>query len=176
MKIFWSNILKNAVIFFLVLHRVLAVQTLLFTAPSLSFGLRSGMRHFGAKSRVKSDSALALRRKSCDDFYEGKSLSPKYYPKSDNQKKYYHAVNNQNIPIVLGLGPAGTGKTLFACIAAIEALKVGKIQKILLTRPIVPVDEEELGFLPGDLKNKMAYGRNLSLIFSWNIIPRWRWI
>jgi predicted ribonuclease YlaK len=92
---------------------------------------------------------LTMRSKSYGDFYEGKSLSPIYYPKSENQKVYYAAVNNPEIPIVLGVGAAGTGKTLFALTAAINALKTGKIQKIVLTRPIVPVDEEELGFLPG---------------------------
>ena len=91
-----------------------------------------------------------------DDCHSGKSLSADYAPKTENQKEYYAALRNTKVPIVLGVGPAGTGKTLFACTTAIEALKRGDIQKIVMTRPIVPVDEEELGFLPGDLKNKMA--------------------
>jgi phosphate starvation-inducible PhoH-like protein len=99
---------------------------------------------------------MKMKRDCKDDYYPGKSLSSNYSPKTENQKKYYAALRNPDVPIVLGVGPAGTGKTLFACTTAIEALKRGDIQKIVLTRPIVPVDEEELGFLPGDLKNKMA--------------------
>jgi len=127
------------------LNRFLAVQ-------SFFFGARVGsLRFFSKKTR----SNIVMRSKH-NDFYDGKSLAPVYFPKTENQKIYFSAVNNPKIPIVLGVGPAGTGKTLFACTAAIEALKMDKIQKIVLTRPIVPVDEEELGFLPGDLKNKMA--------------------
>jgi phosphate starvation-inducible PhoH-like protein len=144
--------------FFVTLNRFLAVQSLFLSSASLRHvGLKPSsllLRTFATKKPYKTD--LVMRSKSYGDFYEGKSLSPAYYPKSENQKVYYAAVNNPEIPIVLGVGAAGTGKTLFALTAAINALKTGKIQKIVLTRPIVPVDEEELGFLPGDLKNKMA--------------------
>jgi len=85
---------------------------------------------------------------------EMRGISPLYSPRSANQKKYVDTLNNQNTTLVFGIGPAGTGKTLFACSAAIRDLKHGKIQKIVLTRPVVPV-EEELGFLPGNIKHKM---------------------
>ena len=85
---------------------------------------------------------------------EMRGISPLYSPRSANQKKYVDILNNQNTTLVFGIGPAGTGKTLFACSAAIRDLKHGKIQKIVLTRPVVPV-EEELGFLPGNIKHKM---------------------
>ena len=84
-----------------------------------------------------------------------KSLAPRYKPKSENQSRYVSLLKSSDMPIVLGIGPAGCGKTLFACVTAIEELKAGNIQKIILTRPIVPVEEEELGFLPGNLVNKM---------------------
>jgi phosphate starvation-inducible PhoH-like protein len=83
-----------------------------------------------------------------------KSLAPYYSPKTVNQKTYWKHLNDPNISIVLGIGPAGTGKTLFACNTAIQLLKRGDIQKIVLTRPVVAV-EEELGFLPGNLVMKM---------------------
>lgn len=78
----------------------------------------------------------------------------KYKPKTENQKLYMDCLNNNNIHILFGLGPAGCGKTLFACIKAIRELKLGNIDKIVLTRPIVSVDED-LGFLPGTIVNKM---------------------
>jgi len=84
-----------------------------------------------------------------------KSLAPIYKPRSDNQKQYVTYLNNASVPIVFGIGPAGCGKTLFACVSGIEGLKRGLFQKIVLTRPIVPVEEEELGFLPGTLVKKM---------------------
>jgi len=84
-----------------------------------------------------------------------KSLVPSYIPRSENQKTYFTHLKNDSVPIVFGIGPAGCGKTLFACVTAIEGLKRGDFQKIILTRPIVPVEEEELGFLPGTLVKKM---------------------
>ena len=84
-----------------------------------------------------------------------KSLAPLYKPRSQNQRQYVAHLSDPSASIVLGIGPAGCGKTLFACLSAIEGLKKGVYQKIVLTRPIVPVEEEELGFLPGTLVKKM---------------------
>jgi phosphate starvation-inducible PhoH-like protein len=86
---------------------------------------------------------------------KSKNMVPSYRPRSENQKQYVSHLQNDDIPIVFGIGPAGCGKTLFACVTAIEGLKRGDYQKIILTRPIVPVEEEELGFLPGSLVKKM---------------------
>jgi phosphate starvation-inducible protein PhoH len=83
-----------------------------------------------------------------------KSLAPKYLPKTANQKIYCNCLSDINASIVLGVGPAGTGKTLFACTSAIQMLQRGDIHKIVLTRPVVAV-EEELGFLPGNMVMKM---------------------
>jgi len=58
--------------------------------------------------------------------------------------------------MVVAIGPAGTGKSLFACINAIQSLKKKNIEKIILTRPLVSVAEEDIGFLPGNLNNKMS--------------------
>jgi phosphate starvation-inducible PhoH-like protein len=86
---------------------------------------------------------------------KSKSLAPVYQPRSENQRQYVSHLFDTDVPIVLGIGPAGCGKTLFACVSAISGLKKGTFQKIVLTRPIVPVEEEELGFLPGTLVKKM---------------------
>jgi phosphate starvation-inducible PhoH-like protein len=75
-------------------------------------------------------------------------------PIGENQKLYCHYLANKEIPVVVGLGPAGCGKTMFACNAAVEALVSGDVDKIIITRPTVSVDEE-LGFLPGTLEHKM---------------------
>lgn len=76
-------------------------------------------------------------------------------PKSVNQEKYILALTNENIDIVVVGGPAGTGKTYLAMLAAIKALKAGETNRIILTRPAVTVDDEQHGFLPGDINQKM---------------------
>lgn len=83
-----------------------------------------------------------------------RSLAPVYKPKTQNQIDYTKYLNDPTVKIILGVGPAGSGKTLFACITAINELRKGNIQKIILTRPVVTV-EEDIGFLPGSLIHKM---------------------
>jgi phosphate starvation-inducible PhoH-like protein len=75
------------------------------------------------------------------------------FPKTPGQCKYMLALRSPK-PIVIGTGPAGSGKTLLACQVALE--HVSKIQRpnIVLTRPIVTVDED-MGYLPGDMDQKM---------------------
>ena len=75
-------------------------------------------------------------------------------PKTNQQIKYDEFLNNPQIKLVVGNGPAGTGKTLLACKNAIKQLQSNKIDKIIITRPIITV-EEDLGFLPGDINEKM---------------------
>ena len=74
--------------------------------------------------------------------------------KSANQSYYIKMLENPHNTIVLATGPAGTGKTMLACLAALKAFSSNKVEKIILTRPVVEVDEE-LGFLPGTLEEKM---------------------
>lgn len=73
-------------------------------------------------------------------------------PKTDNQKKLVAAVENNDL--VFAIGPAGTGKTYVAVALAVRALKNKEIKKIVITRPAVEAGES-LGFLPGDLKEKV---------------------
>jgi phosphate starvation-inducible PhoH-like protein len=63
-------------------------------------------------------------------------------------------LNKPEIDLIFVLGPAGTGKTLFACVCAIQLLKKGDIKKVVITRPAVSVDED-IGFLPGNIAKKM---------------------
>ena len=74
--------------------------------------------------------------------------------KTTNQELYIELMRDENVDIVIAVGPAGTGKTMLACYAAVEALRIGKIHKIVITRPVVSVDEE-LGYLPGGITSKM---------------------
>ena len=74
-------------------------------------------------------------------------------PRNLTQKRYIDLLYS-TIPIVIGTGPAGTGKTLLACHAGSKALISGRVQKLILTRPAVSVDEQH-GFLPGTVEKKM---------------------
>jgi len=77
-----------------------------------------------------------------------------YTPKTSSQKTYVKYLDDLSSKIIIPIGPAGTGKTLFACQKAITQLKTEEIQKIIITRPAVTV-EEEIGFLPGNIIKKM---------------------
>ncbi|PEC19247.1 PhoH family protein [Bacillus cereus] len=79
---------------------------------------------------------------------KGKSIRVK----TMGQRRYIHAMKKNDI--VFGMGPAGTGKTYLAVVMAVRALKQGCVKKIILTRPAVEAGES-LGFLPGDLKEKV---------------------
>lgn len=73
-------------------------------------------------------------------------------PKTIGQKRYVDAIKNNDI--VFGIGPAGTGKTYIAMAMAVDAFKKKKVNRIILTRPAVEAGES-LGFLPGDLQEKV---------------------
>lgn len=73
-------------------------------------------------------------------------------PLSKNQKDYVEAIRNNDI--VISIGPAGTGKTFLAVASALTCLESGKVNRIVLTRPVVE-SGERLGFLPGDLHEKI---------------------
>ena len=77
-----------------------------------------------------------------------------FHPKTENQRNFVELMRNDKVDIIVAIGPAGTGKTMLACYAAVEALRLKKVNKIVVTRPVVSVDEE-LGFLPGSLESKM---------------------
>jgi phosphate starvation-inducible PhoH-like protein len=72
---------------------------------------------------------------------------------SPAQQQFMDAIDAQSV--ILALGPAGTGKTYLAIAKAVEALEAGKVQRIVLSRPAVEAGES-LGFLPGDLTEKLA--------------------
>lgn len=76
-------------------------------------------------------------------------------PRNLRQEDYLAHLENPNKNMVFALGPAGTGKTLLATLWAVKQLKSNAVERIVITRPAVSVDEQH-GFLPGDLMSKMA--------------------
>jgi phosphate starvation-inducible PhoH-like protein len=76
----------------------------------------------------------------------------KITPRTQNQKDYFQLLNSKDI--VFAFGPAGTGKTFLAVAKAVASLQQGLVKKIILSRPAVEAGEK-LGFLPGDLKEKV---------------------
>ena len=76
-------------------------------------------------------------------------------PKNESQAEYARLLKNKNKKIVIATGPAGTGKTLFATEYGIKCFLLGTYEKLIFTRPSVSVDED-LGYLPGTLEEKMA--------------------
>ena len=81
-------------------------------------------------------------------LYSGKTI----YPKTLNQAHYIKCLNQNDI--VFGIGPAGTGKTYLAVLYAAALLKKQQVKRIVLVRPVVEAGEK-LGFLPGDMKEKV---------------------
>jgi len=89
-------------------------------------------------------------------------------PKNFNQEIYLKTLDDENKHIVFATGPAGTGKTMIAVQWAINEFKDNLCDKIVITRPAVSVDEQH-GFLPGDLNEKMApWTRPIFDVFSDN--------
>ena len=87
------------------------------------------------------------------------------FPKTPGQCKYMLALKSP-IPIVIGTGPAGSGKTMLACQVAIDHVYKFQRPKIILTRPIITVDED-MGYLPGDMDQKMEpWARPMYNIFE----------
>ncbi len=110
------------------------------------------------------------------EFYEIDEKSRKYYegydhfshkekvifenkfskPLNKSQEKYNHLLQNYSQKIVTAIGPSGTGKTTLATEMGIKLFLLGKYQKLIFVRPTVSVDDEQLGFLPGCIEEKMA--------------------
>jgi len=88
-----------------------------------------------------------------DEEVRDQSYLKKVRPQGENQSALLAAMEEKNL--TLALGPAGTGKTYLAISAAVEALDAGRVGRIVLSRPAVEAGES-LGFLPGDLQEKLA--------------------
>jgi phosphate starvation-inducible PhoH-like protein len=98
--------------------------------------------------QMKADQLLDLFKGEIATTNRGKPIRVK----TIGQKQYVSAIRKKDI--VFGIGPAGTGKTYLAVVLAVAALKEGRVKRIVLTRPAVEAGES-LGFLPGDLQEKV---------------------
>lgn len=98
--------------------------------------------------QMKADELLDLFKGEIATTHKGKPIRVK----TIGQRKYVSAIKKRDI--VFGIGPAGTGKTYLAVVLAVTALKEGQVKRIVLTRPAVEAGES-LGFLPGDLQEKV---------------------
>lgn len=96
----------------------------------------------------KVNELLTLYEDEITKNFRGQSIRVKTL----GQKEYVSAIKNNDL--VFGIGPAGTGKTFLAVVKAVHALRNGLVKRIILTRPAVEAGEQ-LGFLPGDLKEKV---------------------
>lgn len=114
--------------------------------------LRDGGSHQGYSHAVPHERKASSIHSNFDGqikfFHRGKIIAAH----SKNQEDYLTAIRDHDI--VIGIGPAGTGKTYLAMAAAIDALKKKMVSRIVLTRPAVEAGES-LGFLPGDLQAKV---------------------
>ena len=102
------------------------------------------LAHDGAEKRV---------RELTEDFVTVTVKGRPIRPKTLGQKEYLNAIRNN--AITFGVGPAGTGKTYLAVAMAVKAFKAKEVSRIVLTRPAVEAGEK-LGFLPGDLQQKVT--------------------
>jgi phosphate starvation-inducible PhoH-like protein len=102
-----------------------------------------------ARQAIADDRSTAWRdRATISRNRRGDAIQPRTY----RQQQYVMAMENHDL--IFGVGPAGTGKTYLAAVAAVSALQSGKFERIILTRPAVEAGES-LGFLPGDLQQKI---------------------
>lgn len=107
-----------------------------------------------SKKKARADRKTARRTKAPPNYQQNQPLYTvrHFKPLSPGQQRWQVALESSRL--AFGIGPAGTGKTLFAISRAVDLLLSGEIEKILLARPAVEA-EEKLGFLPGDLKDKL---------------------
>ena len=147
---------------------ILPVMTSLLFHTKIVRGFISSSKFIHTSTIIsKSKGIIYSKKNPTSTSYQYHPLTPKYSPKTENQKKYVDFLQNPDQNLIVAIGPAGCGKTLFACSQAIENLKQGKVQKIILTRPMISVEEEDVGFLPGNMISKMdPWTRPMFDIFS----------
>jgi phosphate starvation-inducible PhoH-like protein len=107
---------------------------------------------------VKSQKRQMTQQENTIKFEQAKPIKQRpidIVPRTRNQERLVLALQDTSQHIVVTAGPAGTGKTFLAMLAAVRAFRAGDVDRIVLTRPAVGVEGEEHGFLPGDLNQKM---------------------
>jgi phosphate starvation-inducible PhoH-like protein len=108
-----------------------------------------------SKNRVKKRFTSDVNVIDFQPYLPAKKQRVNLLPRNKHQETYLFKLNDDSKNILFAIGPAGTGKTLLAVQFGIKLFQEGKVDKIIVTRPAVSVDED-LGFLPGTLNEKMA--------------------
>ena len=108
-----------------------------------------------SKQRVKKRFTSEVNVLDFQPYLPQKKQRVSLYARSPNQQTYLQKLQDETKSIVLAIGPAGTGKTMLAVQNGIKQFQEGLVDRIIVTRPAVSVDED-LGFLPGTLNEKMA--------------------
>lgn len=108
-----------------------------------------------SKNRVKKRFTSDVNVINFNNYAPQRTKRVVLLPRSKHQENYLKMLQDDSKSIVFAVGPAGTGKTLLAVQNGIRMLQEGTVDKIIVTRPAVSVDED-LGFLPGTLNEKMA--------------------
>jgi phosphate starvation-inducible protein PhoH len=111
-----------------------------------------GAKRAKRQLNITNNSSNVVRLNS---FTPNKTRQITLIPRNRNQEHYVLQLLDPEKDIVFGIGPAGTGKTMLACQSAVKNFLEGKVERIIVTRPAVSADED-LGFLPGTLEEKMA--------------------
>ena len=106
----------------------------------------------GDKTGIKDIDSFINNESIVRDKFLIKTKNKKIFARSKNQERFVQAINNNDL--VFGIGPAGTGKTYLAVATAVQSLFNNSVKRIVLSRPAVEAGER-LGFLPGDIKEKI---------------------
>jgi len=130
-----------------------AKQMFLLLEDSLKAGAPVRNREFAHALSVVNNEGVSALKDLLSERIQTSSRKASVTPKTLGQKKYVDAIRHHDV--TLGIGPAGTGKTYLAMAMAVSALKEEKVSRIVLTRPAVEAGEA-LGFLPGDLYEKIT--------------------
>tara|TARA_B100000925_G_C22001754_1_gene471664 strand:+ start:910 stop:1725 length:816 start_codon:yes stop_codon:yes gene_type:complete len=118
-------------------------------------------KHIKEEILLHNDAYNEISKSVFENFHylsnkEKASIESKFAkPKNVSQARYLHCLNKQHNKIIIATGPAGTGKTLFGTEYGIKHFLMGKYEKLIFTRPAVSADED-LGYLPGTLEEKMS--------------------
>jgi phosphate starvation-inducible PhoH-like protein len=130
-----------------------AKQLFLLLESSIKSGTPVRNREFAHALAVVTNEGASTLKDLMSDRIQTSSKKSGVTPKTVGQKKYVEAIRTHDL--TFGIGPAGTGKTYLAMAMAVAALKEEKVSRIILTRPAVEAGEA-LGFLPGDLYEKIT--------------------
>jgi phosphate starvation-inducible PhoH-like protein len=130
-----------------------AKQLFLLLEDSVKAGTAVRNRDFAQAIGVVKQEGISALKNILSERIQTSTKKPSVTPRTMGQKKYVDAIRNHDV--TFGVGPAGTGKTYLAMAMAVMALREEKVGRIVLTRPAVEAGEA-LGFLPGDLYEKIT--------------------